>query len=303
MEMHQIRYFMAVCNTLNFTRAAEVCNVTQPALTRAIQKLEEEFGGLLFRRERKLTHMTDLGHLVRPQLEAILKQTDKAKSTAKSFMQLKDAPLSLGVMCTVGPLRFIGFLSEFGAGHPGIEVSLSEDRPDRLLDLLMSGKLDIAIMTRPDTENERIETRQLYEERFVVAFPAGHRFATMTEVPINEIAGESYLLRSHCEKSDELADLLESRMVEYDCIYQSEREDWIQSMIMAGMGIAFMPEFSPILRGLQTRPLVNPEVARDVSLVTVAGRRFSPAVAAFVKAVDRFRWPERPVVALSRRAS
>ena len=201
-------------------------------------------------------------------------------------MQLKDAPLSLGVMCTVGPLRFIGFLSEFGAGHPGIEVSLSEDRPDRLLDLLMSGKLDIAIMTRPDTENERIETWQLYEERFVVAFPAGHRFATMTEVPINEIAGESYLLRSHCEKSDELADLLESRMVEYDCIYQSEREDWIQSMIMAGMGSRSCRNSSHSAR------IADPAAGQSGSgarrqLGNGRGRRFSPAVAAFVKAVDR----------------
>src|SRR6266511_5596282 len=93
MEMHQIRYFLAVCDCLNFTRAAETCNVTQPALTRAVQKLEEELGGLLFRRERKYTHMTDLGHLVRPQLEAILTQSEQAKTTAKSFLQLKDAPL------------------------------------------------------------------------------------------------------------------------------------------------------------------------------------------------------------------
>ena len=61
MEMHQIRYFLAVAETLNFTRAAEKCNVTQPALTRAIQKLEEELGGLLLRRERSLTHLSDLG--------------------------------------------------------------------------------------------------------------------------------------------------------------------------------------------------------------------------------------------------
>jgi len=71
MEMHQIRYFLAVCETLNFTRAAENCNVTQPALTRAIQKLEDELGGLLFRRERHLTHLTDLGRLMRPQLEQV----------------------------------------------------------------------------------------------------------------------------------------------------------------------------------------------------------------------------------------
>src|SRR5690349_12456388 len=106
MEMNQIRYFLAVCNTLNFTRAAEQCNVTQPALTRAIHKLEEEMGGLLFRRERKLTHMTDLGNLVRPQLEQILKQSQQARSTALNFLHLRDAPLRLGVMCTIGPVRF-----------------------------------------------------------------------------------------------------------------------------------------------------------------------------------------------------
>src|ERR1700754_3787134 len=89
MEMHQIRYFLAVCSTLNFTRAAAQCDVTQPALTRAIQKLEEEMGGLLFRRERKLTHLTDLGNLVRPQLEAILKQSEQARTTAQSFLQMK----------------------------------------------------------------------------------------------------------------------------------------------------------------------------------------------------------------------
>ena len=76
--MQQIRYFLAVCEHLNFTRAAEDCDVTQPAITRAIQDLEQEFGGLLFRRERKYTHMTDLAHLVRPRLEAILMQGERA---------------------------------------------------------------------------------------------------------------------------------------------------------------------------------------------------------------------------------
>src|ERR1043166_5326779 len=66
MEMHQVRYFLAVADTLNFTRAAEQCHVSQPALTRAIQQLEEEFGGLLLRRERKLTHLTDFGRLIEP---------------------------------------------------------------------------------------------------------------------------------------------------------------------------------------------------------------------------------------------
>jgi LysR family hydrogen peroxide-inducible transcriptional activator len=71
MDMHHIRYFLAVSETLNFTRAAEKCNVTQPALSRAVQQLEEEVGGLLFRRERNLTHLTDLGLLLKPRLQQI----------------------------------------------------------------------------------------------------------------------------------------------------------------------------------------------------------------------------------------
>jgi DNA-binding transcriptional LysR family regulator len=293
MEMHQIRYFLAVCNTLNFTRAAEQCNVTQPALTRAIQKLEEELGGLLFRRERKLTHMTDLGNLVRPQLETILKQSEQARSTALSFLQLRDAPLRLGVMCTIGPVRFVSFLSRFGADHPGVEVSLTESIPDELINMLMEGQLDIAITTAPEEPNERLDFRKLYEERFVVAFPPGHRYEAMTDVPIQEIAGESYLSRANCEYYERLEMVLEQQMVQVDDVFRSEREDWIQIMVMAGMGICFMPEYSAVLPGLMTRPITNPPVTRTIHLATVAGRRFSPAVATFIKAIDRYQWPDR----------
>jgi DNA-binding transcriptional LysR family regulator len=293
MEMHQIRYFLAVCNTLNFTRAAEQCNVTQPALTRAVQKLEEELGGLLFRRERKLTHMTDLGNLVRPQLEQILKQSEQARSTAQSFLQLRDAPLRLGVMCTIGPVRFVSFLSRFGADHPGVEVSLTESIPDELISMLMEGQLDIAITTAPEEPDERLDFRKLYEERFVVAFPPAHRFEAMAEVPIQEIAGESYLSRANCEYYERLETVLEQQMVRVDDVFRSEREDWIQIMVMAGMGICFMPEYSAVLPGLNIRPIVNPPVTRTIHLATVAGRRFSPAVATFIKAVDRYKWPDR----------
>ena len=293
MEMHQIRYFLAVCTTLNFTRAAEQCNVTQPALTRAIQKLEEELGGLLFRRERKLTHLTDLGNLVRPQLEAVLAQSEQAKTTAKGFLHLKDAPLKLGVMCTIGPMRFIGFLSRFRADHPGVDVSLIEGVPEELTELLMSGALDVAIMTAPESENERLTTRLLYEEHFAVAFPPGHRYEQFDAVPIKEIGGESYLARVNCEYYERLDNILTERMVMLEEVYRSEREDWIQTMVMAGMGICFIPEFSPVLPGLCIRRVVDPEVTRKVYLISVAGRRFSPAVQTFVRAIDHHKWPEQ----------
>jgi LysR family hydrogen peroxide-inducible transcriptional activator len=291
MEMHQIRYFLAVCETLNFTRAAEQCNVTQPALTRAIQKLEEEFGGLLFRRERQLTHLTDLGRLVRPQLEQVWRQTETAKTTAKSFLKLENAPLSLGVMCTIGPLRGISFVTDFWRSNQGIEITLREGVPQHLGELLREGELDLAVMAQWEPFDDRFNVQPLYRERFVVAFPPGHRFAGQNGVRLDDMNGESYLLRINCEYRDHLRTLREERGIELHHVYRSEREDWIQTMVMAGIGVAFLPEYSVILPGLQTRPLVEPEVVREVALVTVAGRRFSPAVATFVRAIRAYRWP------------
>ena len=82
MDIHHVRYFLAVCETRNFTRAAEKCNVTQPALSRAVQQLEDEVGGLLFRRERNLTHITDLGNLLRPRFQSILDELSGVRQEA-----------------------------------------------------------------------------------------------------------------------------------------------------------------------------------------------------------------------------
>ena len=130
--MHQVRYFLAVADTLNFTRAAEQCHVSQPALTRAIQQLEEEMGGLLLRRERKLTHLTDFGRLIEPHLRQLSADADAAKSTAKKFLNLQEAQIRLGIMCTVGPARFMGFLAGFHVANPGCELTLVEGVPKDL---------------------------------------------------------------------------------------------------------------------------------------------------------------------------
>jgi len=294
MEMHQIRYFLAVCDTLNFTRAAEACNLTQPALTRAIQKLEEEMGGLLLRRERNNTHLTEFGQAMRPHLEDILKNTESATSTAKSFLTLEDAPLRLGVMCTVGPLRCVGLMTQFSREHPGVAVSLQEGVPAELAGMLEQGGLDLAIMADPKGFAERFRVEPLYRERFMVAFPPGHRFERQAAVRTIDCGGESYLMRINCEYGTYWDDFLAENKVDLKEVYRSEREDWIQTMVMAGLGICFIPEFSPVLPGLATRPLIEPEVAREVALASVPGRRFSPAVAAFVKTVKRYRWQGAP---------
>jgi LysR family transcriptional regulator, hydrogen peroxide-inducible genes activator len=291
-EIHEVRYFLAACDTLNFTKAAERCNVTQPALTRAIQKLEGELGGLLFSRERGNTHLTELGRLMQPHLEEVMARTAAAKEQAGRFLRLESAHLRLGVMCTIGPMRFVGFLNRFRADHPGIELTLTENVPARLSEALLQGELEVAVMAKADGFDERLRAEPLYSERFVVACSVGHRFARRNAVAMREMDGETYLQRINCEFRDVLGEECEACGASIVRSYRSEREDWIQTMVAAGMGVCFLPEFSATHPGVVVRPVQDPEVRREVCLVTVAGRRWSSPLGSFVQAIRRYRWPE-----------
>ena len=290
MEMHQMRYFLAVCETLNFTRAAERCNVSQPALTRAIKKLEEELGGPLFRRERNLTHLTELGRMMKPHFEQSLAGAMVAQATAQDFQSMEKAPLNLGVMCTIGPSRLIGLMTKIRLNLPGIELILHDVVPDEMVERLLAGSLDVALFGIPEGLPERFDRRPLYRERYVVAFPPGHRFEKKNVVRLRDMDNESYLERLNCEYADHIQGLLKESKVSLDIRYASEREDWIQSMILSGMGSAFMPEHLSMHPDLPMRLVAEPQITRQIELVTVAGRRFSPAVEAFVHLVETHDW-------------
>ncbi len=291
MELNEIRYFLALSRTLNFTKAAEACHVSQPALTRAIWKMEDELGGLLFSRERSNTHLTELGRLIEPHLVEVVTQTGEAKRTAARFLKLEKASLALGVMCTIAPVKFVGFMARFRAENPGVDVTILEAVPDQLCDLLVKGELDVALMARPGGFPKPFRTLELFSERFVVACSAGHRFACKSNVAMAELDGESYLSRINCEFYDFLGDRCREQGATLVYSYQSEREDWVLAMVAAGLGICFLPEYTAIFPGVIGCPVVSPSVARSVCAVTVAGRRSSPPVKAFLNAVRRYQWP------------
>ena len=290
MEMHQARYFLAVCDTLNFTRAAKRCHVSQPALTRGIKKLEAELGGPLFRRERNLTHLTELGRMMMPHLEQTLASARAAMATAQDFQSLKMAPLNLGVMCTIGPNRLIGLMSKIRRELPGVQLTLHDVVPDEMVDRLLEGSLDVALFGLPKELPARFDKRPLFRERYVVAFPPGHRFERKNVIRLRDMADEAYLVRLNCEYSEYIGELLAQQDVSLTVRYSSEREDWIQSMILAGMGSSFMPEYLPMHPNLPTRLIVDPDVTRTIDLVTVSGRQFSPAVHSFVRMAETHDW-------------
>ena len=288
--MHQVRYFLAVCEHLNFTRAAAACHVSQPSLTRAVKKLEDELGGLLFRRERNQTHITELGRLMCPHLERIYEASETAREQAQGFQRLDHAPLELGLLCTVAPSRLISLMARLRQEVPNLDLSLRELDLQNLIDQMNTGDLEVAMLATPIELPERFDFIPLYKERYVVAFPPGHRFEAQPTVRIKDMHQESYLSRIDCEYVDYLDELLADQNVTLNIKYRTHREDWIQSMILAGMGCAFMPEYLPVLHGLPTRVVTEPDVIRDVGLVTIAGRRFSPTVSTFVRLARQHAW-------------
>ena len=113
MELWQIKYFLVLCETLNFARAAERCEVSSPSLTRAVQRLEHELGGVLIRRERRLTHLTELGRLVQPMLQAVLAHAESTKTAAHRFVYADEKSLRLGITPSLGPFRLAPILAQF----------------------------------------------------------------------------------------------------------------------------------------------------------------------------------------------
>jgi DNA-binding transcriptional LysR family regulator len=308
MELQEIRYFLALCETLNFTRAAERCNVTQPALTRAIQQLEARLGGLLLHRERGNTHLSELGRIMLPYFQQVSAQVEEARRRAQSFVKL-ETTLTVGLMCTIGPLRLVDLFSDFRRENEGVEIYLKDAPASALEAALDQGEIDVAIYCRPGDLDDRFHTLPLYRERFVVAVGPGHPFESLNAIRIKDLHDQNYLARANCEYQEYLRDIRESiGGVELKRPYTSERDDWIQCMVLAGLGFTYIPEYAVTVRGLITRPVVEPEVYRTVSLVTVRGRPHSPAVGAFVREAKRYRWndacqPDRKISQLLSTAS
>src|SRR3954447_25762705 len=178
--------------------------------------------------------------------------------------------------------------------EPGLRPHPGRGRAGGLSELLLQGELDLAVMAQPEPFHERLEVLPLYRERFCIAFPTGHRLEQQNRVSISDVADETYLRRINCEYRDYLADRLQEHGLAVRAGFQSEREDWIQMMVAAGLGVCFLPEFSPTIPRVRTQPVSEPEVAREVSLVSMAGRRFSPAVLAFTRAIRAYDWSPAP---------
>jgi LysR family transcriptional regulator, hydrogen peroxide-inducible genes activator len=291
MEMHQVRYFLAVAEDLNFTKAAEHCNVSQPALSRAIQALEQELGGPLFRRERSFTHLSELGRMVEPHLAEIYQRSQSARRVAQDYARLQKTPLKLGVMSTIAPDEIIELITAVKTRHPGIELHLSDADAQSLRARLLAGDLELVVYALPGEEpDDRTHILPLFRERMVMAVGHGHRLANRDCVPVREMNGENYIHRNNCEFAGYADAILAEQGVTCHPTYWSDRDDWTLAMVAAGLGFGFLPEHSAKHPGVVALPIVDPEFWRQVNLVSIRGRRHSPAVGALVHEAVQKRW-------------
>jgi len=283
MEMHQIRYFLAVCSERNFTRAAKLCHISQPSLTRAIKLLEAELGGPLFRREHPHSYLTELGEIVRPRLQQVWEQSFAAITQAHEFIAVGRSRLKIGVMCTIAPVLLTDLLTRMRIRHQAIGLEIVDGSARDLEEQLVSGHIAAAIYGRPDKTDSRVDQIPLFRERMVIAIPCDHRLAGQPSIRLADLAGIPQIRRSRCEYDKLAAQLFRQHRIDCEIAFDSPRDDWALELIARGLGFALMPQHNIDHPGVVSRPLVEPTLWREVSLLTCRERANGEGLDALVQ--------------------
>jgi LysR family hydrogen peroxide-inducible transcriptional activator len=291
MELFQVRYFLTLARTLNFTRAAEASNISQPALTRAIQRLEEELGGPLLLRERNLTQLTALGRAMLPYLEGADAAAGSAAAQAAAFRRRDYEPLRLGLDATLSA-RILGpALHALQERMPGFAFSLAEATSADLQERMMAGELDSAVLVDPAKPPERLDCWRLFSDRYAVLCPEGHPLAALQEIPTQALAGQNLLARGQGSDFEQLLErLCATAGIAAKPRHRCASEDQLRQMVAAGLGMALCAGHGAAGLGIVVRPLADPAARCDIVLAAVAGRQHSPALAAFLKLMRARDW-------------
>lgn len=281
MEMHQIRYFLSLAKHLNFTRAAEDCNVSQPALTRAIRNLEIELGGELIRRERD-RHLTDLGKRMLPLLERCYESASTARELAKAVTSSDVAPLSVAVSHSVNIALFMGPVAELFRTFPGLQLAILNGSAADVLEHLRKGDVEIALAGPLDEEWARLDRWTLFEEGFELVLRADHALCRETGLSADTLQGQHILYQTGCESHEAFTKWLKEHALPMARAHQIATQHDLSALVLAGIGIGVMPESGASGDQLHRARVRDLDLTRAVSVYAVAGRRRSPTAAAFL---------------------
>lgn len=293
MEMHQVRYFLAVARTLNFTRAADECNVTQPSLTRAIKQLEGELGGDLFRRERPAAQLTELGQRMLPLLKQCYDAAVGARSLASSFRSGDIGALRLALSHTLDMAIIIPFLEELRRSFKGLEFKLMRGNAAEVAEFLKKGDAELAIAAEIGEEWDRLDSWPLFTEEFQLVVNEGNALSSRPSLDFEDLQQEKVLLRTYCENREQISELFRSRQVDIDRGHEIASEYDLIKLLSADLGIAVLPESTQTPDPLKRVRVNGFDVHRTVRLYGVAGRERTAVATAILKLLRSADWKQR----------
>lgn len=245
MTLNELKYFCALAEKQNFRKASEQCFVSQPTLSVAIKKLEEELDVALFERQKQKVLLTEMGALLLPYAQKAIQQTQLLKQTADNTRQ--QAPtLKMGAIYTIGPYLFPQLLSQIQQHTPNLHLTIDEDYTDQLAEKLQQGVLDVIVVSLP-FEMPNIKTVALYQEPFYAALPKTHPLAQQSQISLEALEKEPLFLlgAGHCFRDQILAAYPQLKTQASHETLQKTLEgsslETIRYMVASGAGVTILP--------------------------------------------------------------
>jgi LysR family hydrogen peroxide-inducible transcriptional activator len=298
MTLNELRYIVAVAQERSFGRAAAKCFVSQPALSVAIQKLEEELGAPLFERGKNEVSVTAVGARVVEQAQKVLEEVARIRELAQAGRNQLVGVLKLGVIYTVAPYLLPDLIPALHVRAPQMPLEIEENLTENLETALKSGRVDAAIIALPFNP-PGVVTEFLYEEPFQVVVPLGHKWARRKSVSPDELPGEHTILLNvgHCFRDQVLDTCPELNRADAH-VTRTNSLETVRNMVASGLGVLVLPRdaLTPKWHSqlVVPVPFTRPTPSRRIAL---AYRKRFPrpdAITALREAVVECRAPARP---------
>jgi len=301
MTLTELRYIVAVARERHFGRAAETCFVSQPTLSVAVKKLEDELGLTLFERGPGEVSVTPAGRRIIEQAQRVLEEASRIRELAAAGKDPLAGPLRLGAIYTIGPYLLPKLIPILRRTAPAMQLLIQENFTHRLAEELRSGEVDVILVALP-FEAPGVMTRPVYDEPFMVAVPKGHPWEHRKRVTSEELTNESLLLlgEGHCFR-DQVLDICHTvRARERSPLARTVEGgslETIRQMVAGGVGVTVLPATSTATSGgssdlIRILPFARPAPTRRVGL---AWRRSFPrpeAIEALRKAILATNLPQ-----------
>ncbi len=241
MELHRLRYFVAVAESGGFSKAARRCYVAQPSLSQQIIKLEQELGQRLFERLGRNVALTESGRALLPRARLVLREAEGIKSGIIEDVDAGVGVLSAGFIPTIAPYLLPGALKRFYTGYPRARISLQENLTDRLVRGIVDLEIEVAIMSLP-IENSLITTETLFDDPLYLAVSPGHRLLKSGDIRAKDLKNIPFIAleEDHC-LGEQVNNFCYERQINPDVVCRTWNLSTIQHCVSFGNGVSLVP--------------------------------------------------------------